>query len=123
MTDTATPDVTTTDRRGDHDRLPREVLVERYLPLARHLARRYRGGGAELDDLYQVAAIALVKAVDRFDPDRGTAFSIYAVPTILGELKRYFRDSGWADPEPRGMQERVMTVNQAISRRSRALAR
>ena len=101
----------------------RDELVQRFLPLARQLARRYQRGNEPLDDLIQVASIGLVKAVDRFDPERGTAFSSYAVPTILGELKRYFRDSGWAVHVPRGMQERVMTVNQAISRLSRALGR
>jgi RNA polymerase sigma-B factor len=101
----------------------RDELVARFLPLARQLARRYQRGNEPLDDLVQVASIGLVKAVDRFDPERGTAFSSYAVPTILGELKRYFRDSGWAVHVPRGMQERVMTVNQAISRLSRVLGR
>jgi RNA polymerase sigma-B factor len=101
----------------------RDELVERFLPLARQLARRYQRGSEPLDDLIQVASIGLVKAVDRFDPERGTAFSSYAVPTILGELKRYFRDSGWAVHVPRGMQERVMTVNQAISKLSRELGR
>jgi RNA polymerase sigma-B factor len=97
----------------------RDELVQRFLPLARQLARRYQRGNEPLDDLIQVASIGLVKAVDRFDPERGTAFSSYAVPTILGELKRYFRDSGWAVHVPRGMQERVMSVNQAIARLSR----
>ena len=101
----------------------RDELVARFLPLARQLARRYQRGNEPLDDLIQVASIGLVKAVDRFDPERGTAFSSYAVPTILGELKRYFRDSGWAVHVPRGMQERVMSVNQAISRLSRDLGR
>src|SRR3954468_5882269 len=101
----------------------RDELVSRFLPLARQLARRYQRGNEPLDDLVQVASIGLVKAVDRFDPERGTAFSSYAVPTILGELKRYFRDSGWAVHVPRGMQERVMTVNQAIGKLSRETGR
>lgn len=101
----------------------RDELVERFLPLARQLARRYHRGSEPLDDLIQVASIGLVKAVDRFDPDRGTAFSSYAVPTILGELKRYFRDSGWAVHVPRGMQERVMNVNQTVARLSREMGR
>jgi RNA polymerase sigma-B factor len=108
-------------RHGDLE--ARDELVERFLPLARQLARRYQRGNEPLDDLVQVASIGLVKAVDRFDPERGTAFSSYAVPTILGELKRYFRDSGWAVHVPRGMQERVMTVNQAIGKLSRELGR
>jgi RNA polymerase sigma-B factor len=107
----------------DGDVASRDELVERFLPLARQLARRYQRGNEPLDDLIQVASIGLVKAVDRYDPERGTAFSSYAVPTILGELKRYFRDSGWAVHVPRGMQERVMSVNQAIARLSRALGR
>jgi RNA polymerase sigma-B factor len=104
---------------GQGDNSARDELVERFLPLARQLARRYQRGNEPLDDLIQVASIGLVKAVDRFDPERGTAFSSYAVPTILGELKRYFRDSGWAVHVPRGMQERVMSVNQAIAKLSR----
>jgi RNA polymerase sigma-B factor len=105
------------------DAAVREVLVERFLPLARQLARRYQRANEPLDDLVQVASIGLVKAIDRFDPERGTAFSSYAVPTILGELKRYFRDSAWAVHVPRGMQERVMRVNQAISRLARDTGR
>ena len=107
----------------DGDVNARDELVERFLPLARQLARRYQRANEPLDDLLQVAAIGLVKAVDRFDPERGTAFSSYAVPTILGELKRYFRDSGWAVHVPRGMQERVMAVNQAVARLARLQGR
>jgi RNA polymerase sigma-B factor len=105
------------------DASAREELVERFLPLARQLARRYQRGQEPLDDLVQVASIGLVKAVDRYDSSRGTAFSSYAVPTIMGELKRYFRDSGWAVHVPRGMQERVMEVNGAVARLSRDLGR
>ncbi|WP_028065508.1 SigB/SigF/SigG family RNA polymerase sigma factor [Solirubrobacter soli] len=115
MTSIATLEQPATDRRHDHDRLPREQLIERYLPLARHLARRYKGGSIELDDLNQVAAFALVKAVDRFDPDRGIAFSSFAVPTIVGELKRHFRDHGWAVRVPRDVQELKLKLDRMIT--------
>ena len=105
------------------DATAREELVERFLPLARQLARRYQRQNEPLDDLMQVASMGLVKAIDRFDPKRGTAFSTYAVPTILGELKRYFRDSGWAVHVPRGMQERVMKLDQASQELHRKLGR
>jgi RNA polymerase sigma-B factor len=108
-------------RKGDHS--ARDELVERFLPLARQLARRYERPGEQLEDLVQVASVGLIKAVDRFDPDLGTAFSSFAVPTILGELKRYFRDSGWAVHVPRGMQERVIELNRAVTRLSRELGR
>jgi RNA polymerase sigma-B factor len=107
----------------DGDASAREELVERFLPLARQLARRYQRQNEPLDDLMQVASMGLVKAIDRFDPQRGTAFSTYAVPTILGELKRYFRDSGWAVHVPRGMQERVMKLDQASQELHRKLGR
>jgi RNA polymerase sigma-B factor len=112
-----------TGRRRDHDRLSREELTERYLPLARHLARRYKRGNAELDDLYQVAAFALVKAIDRFDPDRGIAFSSFAVPTILGELKRYFRDHGWVVRVPRDVQELKLKLDRTVERLTSELGR
>jgi RNA polymerase sigma-B factor len=108
-------------REGDQS--ARDELVERFLPLARQLARRYERPGEQLEDLVQVASVGLIKAVDRFDPDLGTAFSSFAVPTILGELKRYFRDSGWAVHVPRGMQERVIELNRAVTRLSRELGR
>jgi RNA polymerase sigma-B factor len=93
------------------------------MPLARQLARRYQRANEPLDDLVQVASIGLVKAVDRFDLDRGVAFSSYAVPTILGELKRYFRDSSWAVHVPRGTQERAMQVDRAVKDLSGQLGR
>jgi RNA polymerase sigma-B factor len=105
------------------DKAAREELVQRFLPLARQLARRYQRTNEPLDDLMQVASVGLVKAIDRFDPARGTAFSTYAVPTILGELKRYFRDSGWAVHVPRGMQERVMKLDTAAQELHRKLGR
>jgi RNA polymerase sigma-B factor len=107
----------------DGDPRARDELVERFLPLARQLARRYQRTNEPLDDLMQVASVGLVKAIDRFDPERGTAFSTFAVPTILGELKRYFRDSGWAVHVPRGMQERSMKVDQAVDALHRKLGR
>jgi RNA polymerase sigma-B factor len=99
-------------RRRD-DPAARAALVERFLPMARMLARRYNGGGEPLDDLVQVASLGLLRAIDRFDPERGTAFSTFAVPTILGELKRHFRDKGWSLRVPRDLQELAMRVERA----------
>lgn len=92
------------------DRPAREELVERFMPLARQLARRYHRGREPLDDLVQVASLGLIKAVDRFDLERETAFSSYAVPIMLGELRRHFRDTGWGVHVPRGLQELVLRV-------------
>lgn len=107
-------------RRTGDPRL-REQLVTRYLALSRSLARRFASGGEPLEDLEQVAALALVKAVDGFDPDRGTAFSSYAVPCIAGAIKRHFRDCGWSVRVPRELQERAMRVHQLESELSGAL--
>jgi RNA polymerase sigma-B factor len=92
------------------DGAARDQLVQRFLPLARQLARRYQRGGEPLDDLVQVASLGLLKAIDRFDPDRPTAFSSFAVPTILGELKRHFRDKGWSVRVPRDLQEMAVRL-------------
>lgn len=83
----------------------REELVKLYYPLVEYLARRFIGRGEPLDDLVQVASIGLLKAIDRFEPKRGVKFSTYATPTIIGELKRHFRDKGWAIRVPRRLQE------------------
>jgi RNA polymerase sigma-B factor len=98
--------------RRNPDPALREAIVERFLPLARHLARRYPAGD-EREDVLQVASLALVKAVDRFDPDNGAAFSSFATPTILGEIKRYFRDHGWAVRAPRDLQELTVRMEHA----------
>jgi RNA polymerase sigma-B factor len=98
-------------RRGN-DPVARDALVERFLPLARQLARRYhRGGDVPLEDLVQVASLGLLNAVDRFDPERATAFSSFAVPTIAGELKRYFRDKVWSVRVPRDLNELALRVD------------
>jgi RNA polymerase sigma-B factor len=94
----------------------REELVERFMPLARSLAMRYRGGTEPLDDLVQVASLGLVKAIDGFDPGRGKPFTAYAVPTILGELRRHFRDHVWPVHLPRSLQERTIEVEDTITR-------
>jgi RNA polymerase sigma-B factor len=105
------------------DQTAREQLVERFLPLARQLARRYQHGGEQLDDLVQVASLGLLKAIDRFDPARETAFSSFAVPTILGELKRHFRDKGWSVRVPRDLQELAVRVDRVTDELARELGR
>ena len=101
----------------------REELVHRFLPLARSLALRYRGASEQLDDLIQVASLGLVKALDGFDPERGTSFVAYAAPTILGELRRHFRDRVWELRLPRALQERTMAVQEAATKLSDELGR
>src|SRR5688500_16447558 len=105
------------------DASARDALVERFLPLARQLARRYQRGGEPLDDLIQVASLGLLKAIDRFDPNRETAFSSFAVPTILGELKRHFRDKGWSVRVPRDLQELAVKPEPANAELTRELGR
>jgi RNA polymerase sigma-B factor len=92
------------------DRAARDQLIERHMPLARSLAVQYRHAREPLEDLCQVANLGLVKAVDRFDPDRGIAFTSYAVPTILGELRRYFRDHTWDVRPARDLQELCLAL-------------
>ena len=109
--------------RRERDPRARQLLVERFLPLARHLARQHAGPDQAFDDVFQVACIALVKAVDRFDPDRGVAFSSYAIPTITGEIKRYFRDTAWAVHVPRGDQDLALAIQHATRRLTQQLGR
>jgi RNA polymerase sigma-B factor len=93
----------------------RDELVEMHLPLVEYLARRFRNRGEPLDDLVQVATIGLIKSVDRFDLERGVEFSTYATPTIVGEIKRHFRDKGWAIRVPRRLQELKLSLTKATS--------
>lgn len=108
--------------RRDRSPAVRDALVERHLPLARHLARRYHAQ-AEREDLEQVAALALLKAIERFDSTRGIAFTTYAVPTIVGELKRYFRDHGWVVRVPRPVQELKQRLDAAVEQLTAAVGR
>jgi RNA polymerase sigma-B factor len=101
---------------ANRDPATREELVRRYLPFARSLASRYRGGSESFDDLMQVASLGLVNAIDRFDPSRGTPFPAFASPTILGELKRHFRDRVWTVRVPRGLHDRMAEVEKAMSK-------
>jgi RNA polymerase sigma-B factor len=107
-----------TRAREHGDVRAREQLVERYLPLARRLARRYQRTEEPLEDLVQVASLGLLKAVDRFDSSREVVFSSYAVPTILGELKRHFRDRTWSVRVPRDLQELALRVDRAVTQLS-----
>jgi RNA polymerase sigma-B factor len=107
----------------DGDLAAREQLVKRFLPFARDLALRYRYTDEPVDDLLQVASLGLIKAIDRFDPERDTKFTSYAAPTILGELKRHFRDKGWALHVPRALQERTLAVSRETETLSKSLGR
>jgi RNA polymerase sigma-B factor len=108
-------------RRGDAH--ARERLVGRYMPLARSLAMRFAGRSEPTDDLVQIASLGLLRAIDRFDPALGLAFSSYAVPTILGELRRHFRDRSWSVRPPRRLQERWLEVIGARTRLESSLGR
>src|SRR5687767_12728932 len=101
----------------------RDQLIEAHLGLAEYLARRFSNRGEPLDDLVQVASVGLLKAVDRFDPERGVEFSTYATHTIVGELKRHFRDKGWAVRAPRRMQELYLRLGKIIGTLSQDLGR
>jgi RNA polymerase sigma factor (sigma-70 family) len=101
----------------------REALVQRFLPLARHLSRKYASSAADREDLEQVASLGLLKAIERFDPSLGIAFSSFAVPTIIGELKRYFRDHGWSVRVPRSLKELASRVDAATHDLERELGR
>jgi RNA polymerase sigma-B factor len=101
----------------------REALIELHLPLVDHCARRFTQRGEPFEDLVQVGTIGLIKAVDRFDTDRGVEFSTYATPTIIGEIKRHFRDKGWAVRVPRRLQELRMSIATATAELSQSLGR
>jgi len=118
------PDAALLRRYRDHDdQLAREVLVERHMPLVRSLARRYAGRGEPLDDIEQVGAIGLIKAIDRYDLERGVALSTYATPTVVGEIKRHFRDRGWSIRIPRSLQELSQAIPKAMERVGAELGR
>ena len=112
-------------RRYAETRSPelRDELVNRFMPLARSLAMRYRRRSESLDDLVQVASLGLVKAIDGYDPGRGRPFAAYAVPTVLGELRRHFRDHVWNVRLPRGLQELTMSVDEATNDLTEELGR
>jgi RNA polymerase sigma-B factor len=101
----------------------RDELVHLHLPLVEHCARRFRNRGEPFEDLVQVGTIGLLKSIDRFDSDRGVEFSTYATPTIIGEIKRYFRDKGWAIRVPRRLQELRMQIGAATAELTQSLGR
>ncbi len=111
------------DYRRTGDRSIRDELIESHLRLAEHLARRFANRGVALDDLVQVASLGLVKAVERFEPERGLEFSTFATPTIVGELKRHFRDKGWSVRVPRRVQELHVELNTLIADLTQRLGR
>jgi len=109
--------------RLENDEAARDELITMYLNLVKYLASRFRNRGEPIDDLVQVGTIGLIKAIDRFDIDRQVEFTTYATPTIVGELKRYFRDKGWAIKVPRRLQELSFKVNQAMDALTQRLQR
>jgi len=112
-----------TDADDPTHRRARDELVTLHLPLVHFLARRFRDRGEPLEDLVQVGTIGLIKAVDRFDPQRGVEFSTYATPTIVGEIKRHFRDKGWAIRVPRRLQELRISLGRATAELSQKSGR
>jgi len=112
------PDATDAERA-----VARDGLVRLHLPLVEHCARRFRNRGEPFEDLVQVGTIGLIKSVDRFDTDRGVEFSTYATPTIIGEIKRYFRDKGWAIRVPRRLQELRMQIGATSAELTQNLGR
>ncbi|MGH9188905.1 MAG: RNA polymerase sigma factor SigF [Acidimicrobiales bacterium] len=111
------------DYARTRDRSLRDELITAHIGLAEYLARRFANRGEPLDDLVQVASLGLLKAVDRFDPERGLEFSTYATPTIVGELKRHFRDKGWAVRVPRRVQELHLRLGTVVSELSQERGR
>lgn len=109
--------------REEGDVSARDELVENYLALVRYFAQRFKNRGEPLEDLIQVGSIGLIKAIDRFDTERDVEFTTYATPTIVGELKRHFRDKGWAIRVPRRLQELSLAVNQVIEPLTQKLQR
>ena len=107
----------------DGDTTAREELIERHLPLVRSLARRYAGRGESLEDLEQVGAIGLIKAIDRFELEREVSLATYATPNVVGEIKRHFRDKGWSIRVPRALQELNASMSHAIDRLTGRLGR
>jgi len=105
------------------DRAARQQLIERYMTLVRSLARRYASRGEQLDDLVQIGAIGLIKAIDRFDINRGVELTTYATPNIIGEIKRHFRDHGWAVRVPRGLQELSIQLMRVVENLTGSLGR
>ena len=114
--------VLNTSSGAEHQRA-REDLVHLHLPLVHHCARRFRNRGEPFDDLVQVGTIGLLKSIDRFETERGVEFSTYATPTIIGEIKRYFRDKGWAIRVPRRLQELRMQITSATAELTQTLGR
>ena len=107
----------------DGDLQAREQLIEQYMSLVRSLARRYSYRGEQLEDLVQIGAIGLIKAIDRFDLDRGVELTTYATPNIIGEIKRHFRDKGWAVRVPRGLQELNVQLSRLVEQLTVQLGR